>query len=189
MVSSELVVTESSLLNSLREDSKWVVRTGIIILLIGMVALIAPMVAGVFIIVLVGLLLTFGGMATTLLALKIGYTKDGVVFILTGALMLLVGLYLIFQPAKGLIAITLMLAIYFVVIGVLTIITSIQLRPANHWVYVLINGLISLLLGYFIWAEWPLSGSWAVGVFLGVQLFFSGFTFVMVGKVLQKNIK
>ena len=85
------------------------------------------------------------------------------------------------QPIAALASITLLLAAYFLATGVLAIIAALPIRPANGRVWTLANGVITLLLGLMLWKQWPLSGTWAVGVLFGVQLVSTGVALLAPG--------
>ena len=74
------------------------------------------------------------------------------------------------HPWLGLAVLTLVMAVYFVVEGIWKIVASFSFRPATGWLAVLASGVIGLVLGGLIWMQWPLSGLWAVGILVGVDL-------------------
>jgi uncharacterized membrane protein HdeD (DUF308 family) len=105
---------------------------------------------------------------------------------LFGLLTLIVGGYLVSQPLAGLASITLFLAAYFVATGILAIVASVQMKPADGWGWMLANGIVTLLLGAMIWRQWPVSGVWAVGVLFGVQLAMTGVALLTAGSAVRQ---
>ncbi len=99
--------------------------------------------------------------------------------LLNGILAGVVGVILIGNPAASALFLTLMLAMFFMAAGLFRIITSLAMRFPS-WGWRLFNGSITLLLGILLWAQWPLSGLWAIGMFIGVDLIFSGWASVML---------
>ncbi len=89
------------------------------------------------------------------------------------------------QPLLGLATLTMVLAIYFLANGITEIIAAFQIRPTQGWGFVLFSGIISALLALMILNQWPLSGVWAIGVLVGIQLIFAGMTMITVGSVLK----
>ena len=65
--------------------------------------------------------------------------------------------------------------------GVSEMVYAFQVRPAKGWVAVLISGMLALLLGILIWRQWPLSGTWAIGVLVGVKLLVYGAALAVLG--------
>jgi uncharacterized membrane protein HdeD (DUF308 family) len=70
--------------------------------------------------------------------------------------------------------------------GLFRIVTAISVRYPN-WGWMLLNGVVSLVLGIMIWRQWPLSGLWVIGLFVGIQMIFNGWSFVMLA-VAAKNL-
>ena len=75
-------------------------------------------------------------------------------------------------------ALTLVLAIFFVVEGIWKIVASFSFRPAPGWLAMLFSGLLGFLLGFLIWKQWPSSAMWAVGLLVGVDLLVTGLSMV-----------
>jgi uncharacterized membrane protein HdeD (DUF308 family) len=105
--------------------------------------------------------------------------------LLTGLVTLLAGFYMVSQPVAALASITLILAAYFLVTGVFAIIAAVQIRPVSGWGWMFANGVITLLLGWMLWKQWPLSGAWAVGVLFGVQLISTGASLLAIGSAVR----
>ena len=85
--------------------------------------------------------------------------------------------------ASGVLAI--MLAVYFILDGIGEISAAFQRRPADGWGWLLFGGIVSILLGLMIWGQFPLSGLWAIGILLGIKLFFIGLIMVTAGSVVR----
>ena len=83
----------------------------------------------------------------------------------------------------------LILAIYFLVDGIAEIIGAFDAKPAEGWGYMVFDGAISILLGWMIWSQWPLSGAWAVGVLVGIRLIFVGAGMLMFGSLAKAVTK
>ena len=52
-------------------------------------------------------------------------------------------------------------------------------RPAGGWSWTLLSGLVDLVLAYFIWRGWPASAAWAIGLLVGINMFFLGLSLAM----------
>jgi uncharacterized membrane protein HdeD (DUF308 family) len=55
------------------------------------------------------------------------------------------------------------------------------------WGWVVLNGVISVVLGVGIWRQWPLSGLWVIGLFVGIEMLFSGLSWVMLGLAVRST--
>ncbi len=158
--------------------AKWV---GILLVVAGFLALVAPLAAGAAFATMVGLLLAFGGISLLVLAFRAGSFGDGMMIFLLGALTLVAGLYMIAEPGGALIAITVFLAMYFAVSGIVEIIYALRIKPVKGWGWVMFGGVVSLVLGIMMWRQMPLTAAWAIGVLVGVRLLMTGFELMAIG--------
>ena len=99
--------------------------------------------------------------------------------LLSGVFYLVVGVFMIGKTDEAAAAFTLVVACALLVGGVLRILLSVLLR-FDGWGWVLLNGVISVLLGAAIWRHWPDSGEWVIGLFVGIEMLFGGLTWVML---------
>ena len=95
-------------------------------------------------------------------------------------------IYLIARPAVGVASLTLVLASLFLVEGILNIVLFFRARSLRGSSWVLIDGIITLLLGLMIYAQWPSSSAWAIGTLVGVSMIISGVTRVMLSLAVRK---
>jgi len=169
------------LANAVKKDSTALLVLGIITIIIGMAAMITPLVAGVAVALMIGILLIGAGILRTVFAFKCKSWGKGILVFLLGLLTLLVGLYMVARPGVALASLTLFLAAYFVVDGIIEIIEAFDLKPLDGWGWMLFGGIVSLLLGFMIWKQWPVSGAWAIGILVGIKLFFAGVAMAAMG--------
>jgi uncharacterized membrane protein HdeD (DUF308 family) len=90
------------------------------------------------------------------------------------------GMFLIDSPVAAALGLTLIIAAYLMVGGILRIVLAVVER-FHSWGWVLLNGVVSLVLGVSIWRQWPLSGLWVIGLFVGIEMLFSGLAWLMLG--------
>lgn len=186
---SESEVITSGLLDGIKKNAGLAVIIGIIMLVCGFFAIGSPLVAGLSVTIVVGIMLIVGGIAQCFLAFQAGAFGRGLLTFIMGALTTVAGFYLFNQPLAGLASITIFLAIYFVVTGIFELVSAFQIRPAEGWGVMLFNGIVTLLLGVMIWRQFPLSGAWAVGVLFGVKLMFSGWSLIFIGRSVRGAAK
>jgi uncharacterized membrane protein HdeD (DUF308 family) len=103
--------------------------------------------------------------------------------------MLIVGIWLIINPNMGMVTLTLILAIMFIVDGVSEISFSSFLKPVGGGGTMLITGILDVLLGLVIWIQWPASGAWAIGVIVGIKLITNGISLLALGIIGKKELK
>jgi uncharacterized membrane protein HdeD (DUF308 family) len=168
------------------EESGMSVFLGIIMVILGFFAMGAPLASGMAVMLMIGIFAIAGGIVQMVFAFKAPSFGRGILRFLMGGLMILGGLAIEAHPLVGLATVTLMLAMYFVADGILRIILSFDLRPESGWVWFLIGGIVSMILGVMIWRGWPLSGAWAVGVLVGVNLMISGWQLIVLGPLVER---
>ena len=169
---------ESVFLQEIRKNSGLTIALGAILLLVGFAIMGSPLVAGISVSLMVGIMLILSGVSQFVFAIKSG---KGLLTISIAALSVVIGGYMIGNPGAALASLTLILAAYLIVSGIFEIILAVQVRPAPGWVWAFFSGFVSLWLGAMIWGQFPLSGAWAIGILLGVRVFFSGWTMLMLG--------
>jgi uncharacterized membrane protein HdeD (DUF308 family) len=158
---------------------------GIVTMILGVLAMFAPLLTGISVAILVGILMIAAGGARLVWAFGAESFGQGVLKFAIGGLTLVAGLIMVARPLYGVGVLTIMLAAYFIVDGLFEIIGSFQLKPAPGWGWVLFGGIVSLALGIMIWRQFPVSGSWAIGILVGVKLFFAGMMMITVGSTVR----
>lgn len=159
---------------------------GIVLVLLGGLAIFGANYATLTTIVFFGALLAVGGVLEVIYAFW-GRKGEGFTHtLLSGIFYTVVGFVLITHPTASAVAITLLLAAFYCVSGVFKIVISL-FTPVIQWGWLLFSGIVSLALGLLIWAEWPTIGLWLIGVFIGIDLIITGWFWIMLSLV-AKNI-
>jgi uncharacterized membrane protein HdeD (DUF308 family) len=125
-----------------------------------------------------GWLLVASGVMEIIHAFRVRRWGGLFVHLVAGILGILVGLLIATHPLAGALAWTLLFASFFTVIGLFRLIAAIRLRFPN-WGWAVFDGIVSLGLGILLWAEWPWSGFWFMGLAVGVSLILRGWSYVM----------
>jgi len=152
-------------------------------IVLGLVAIGEPLVAGLAVAVLAGWLLLAGGIVHAVSAFRAGGAKSVIWHALLAVLYLAGGVYFVTHPLLGLGTLTLFLSVILLVEGVVWVVAYFQLR-SNIWM--LLNGVITLVLGLMIWAGWPSTSVWAIGTLLGVNLVMTGMSILFAGAALRR---
>ena len=171
-----------------REASKASSAFGAVLAVLGVFAVLAPMFSGIAVTVLVGLLLAAAGMVEIVFAFKSDSFGKGVLVFLFGGLGLLAGLVVLVTPVASLAVLTIVLAGLFFIGGVVDIILAVRLRPAEGWGWMLSSGIVSMVLGILIVAQWPASGVWAVGLLVGIRMLMHGWMLMALGRTDQETL-
>jgi uncharacterized membrane protein HdeD (DUF308 family) len=173
----------SGFLGQIKKNAALTIVMGVIVLITGILAIGSPFIAGVSVALAVGILLIVGGVGQVIFAIPTFAVSvgTGLVSTIIGVLSVLIGGYMLSNPGIALATLTLFLAGYFIVSGILEAVLSFQAKPASGWGWSLFSGIVSVLLGIMIWNEFPMSGAWAVGILVGIRLIFGGWTLIMFG--------
>lgn len=147
---------------------------GVLLIIAGVLAILAPFVAGIAVTAAVGWLLLLAAGAHLLYSWHSRSAGAVIWQLIIGILYVWVAFYLIFHPARGLATLTLLLAFYFAIEGIMEIIMYFQLRRSYRAGWFLLDGLITFFLGVLIWAHWPSSTVWVLGTVVGISLLISG---------------
>jgi len=147
---------------------------GVAMAVVGVLALMFPVVATVAVAVMVGWILIFAGAATIYGAFTVEGTGPFFGELLIGLLKLALGVYLVRHPDVGMVALTLLLAAVFMIDGAVQVALSFELRPQDGWIWMLIAGLIAIGVGLLIAAELPSTSLVTIGILLGVSFLSTG---------------
>jgi uncharacterized membrane protein HdeD (DUF308 family) len=171
-------------LAALRGNWLWFVILGILLIVLGVIALSATVVASLAATVAIGVLLIMGGAAETVGAFWCRAWSGFFLHLLTGILSIVVGLLFLNCPLSAAVGLTLVIACFLMVEGIFKIVTAISYRFAR-WGWPLVGGVIDLLLGILIWRQWPSSALWVIGLFIGIDLIFRGAHWISLGTALR----
>jgi len=159
---------------------------GVLLIVFGMVAIGSPFVAALAVSVVVGWLVVLAGIVHVMLAFRAHGAGSMIWKLLVGIAYLCFGGYLILHPVLGAASLTLLLASLFLIEGVLNIVLYVKMRPIHGSSWVLVDGIITLLLGLMIYMQWPSSSLWAIGTLVGISMIFSGVARVMMSFAVRK---
>ena len=152
---------------------------GLVSIVVGFLAISSTFIATLASVIVFGVLLLIAGFAEVVHAIMVRNWRGFALHLLTAALYLLVGLFMLEDPVRAAAVLTLLLAAGFFVGGLLRIIYSLVERfPA--WPWVVLHGVVDLILGGIILSGWPESGLWVIGLLLGIDLVFHGWSWVVL---------
>ena len=164
---------------ALKQNWGWFLALGIVLIILGGLAIAAPLVVALAIEILLGWILVIGGLVHAFQLFQAGASRTTFMSWLMAILQVAVGVVLLVNPLAGVMTLTLFLAAYFTVAGLFRIIAAWQLRPMANWGWLCVSGLAAFLLGFLIWMEWPGDAAWVIGLLVGIDLIISGWAMVM----------
>jgi uncharacterized membrane protein HdeD (DUF308 family) len=147
---------------------------GALLIVLGVMAVCSPFLAAVAVSVVVAWLIVLAGVVHLMLAFRAHGAGSMIWKVLVGIAYLCFGGYLIVRPVLGVASLTLLLASLFLIEGILNIVLYVKMRPLHGSSWMLLDGIITLLLGAMIYMQWPSSSLWAIGTLVGISLIFSG---------------
>jgi len=171
--------TPESELRSLRQHWVWFLVLGIALVVLGSIAIGWSCLAEITIAAtwLFGFLLLGGGIGEIIHSFTVGRWSGTLVHLLIGLLYVVVGFMMISDPADSAITLTKIIAIFMIVGGIFRVVAALSHRFPG-WEWVLLNGGISTLLGILIYKQWPQSGLWFIGLYVGIEMIFNGWSMI-----------
>jgi uncharacterized membrane protein HdeD (DUF308 family) len=179
-------MVQNTAVETVRNASTVSILWGVLLIVFGMVAIGSPFIAALAVSVVVGWLVVLAGVVHVMLAFRAHGAGSMIWKLLIGIAYLCFGGYLIVHPVLGAASLTLLLASLFLIEGILNIVLYVKMRPMHGSSWMLIDGIITLLLGVLIYMQWPSSSAWAIGTLVGVSMIFSGVARVMMSFAVRK---
>jgi uncharacterized membrane protein HdeD (DUF308 family) len=159
---------------------------GVALIILGIVAVASPFLAAVAVNAIIAWLIVMAGVVHLILAFHAFRAGTMLWRMLVGLAYIVFGGYLIARPGLGVASLTLVLASLFLVEGIVEIVLYFQIRALPRTGGLLLDGIITLLLGLMIYLQWPSSSAWAIGTLVGVSMIVSGITRVMMSQAVRK---
>jgi uncharacterized membrane protein HdeD (DUF308 family) len=162
-------------------DGKRMTTLGVIAIVLGLLCMMAPVITGLSIALLLGILVLTAGVARLIWAFKTAGEGQVVLKFLVGGLTLIVGLLLVANPVFAAGFFTILLSLYFIVDGISEIAAGMTTKEG----WLIFAGVISIVLGVLLWAQFPLSGAWAMGILFGLKLLLIGIIMLTGGSAVR----
>jgi uncharacterized membrane protein HdeD (DUF308 family) len=153
---------------------------GIALVLLGALLLVSPVAFIGAVVRLVALVLIVTGVAQLIQGFRGGQVAHTLVSAILGLIVAGVGVLVWLNPEAGSALLTTLLMIFFLVHGLYKLSSAIRYRNLRGWFWMLLSGLLSLVFVYLLWKQWPLSGAWAIGVLVGLDLLVTGFCMIIL---------
>ena len=186
-MSSMTLGTPSTPLDALRAKRGWIVALGIVYMIAGLVALGSIVMATVASVFIVGIMMLIAGVAEVISAFQVKTWGKFVLWLILGALYILAGFATFENPLLAAALLTLLLGVSLLASGIVRIVLAFSMKQGMPWIWVLVSGAITLLLGAVILAHWPVSSLYMLGLFLGIDLVFAGAGWIGIGLGLRQT--
>lgn len=172
-------------LEHLKGDWWWFFLLGVLLVILGIVAIAYPAFSTMGTVFVLGILLIVGGAATIVNSFWAGKWSALLLQLLVGILYVVAGMAIMDAPAESIVVMTLFIAAFFIVVGLFRIVAALLLRFSG-WGWVLLNGVVTLLLGVIIYRQWPEASLWVLGILIGVDMLLYGWTWIMMALMLRR---
>lgn len=179
-------MAEQSPTDIVRHASTWSIVWGVLLIIFGVLAISAPMLAAFAVNIFIAWLIMLAGAIHVILAFHAHRAGSLIWKLSVGIAYLCFGVYLLLHPVLGVASLTLLLACLFLIEGILDIVLFFRMRSMRGSSWVLIDGIITLLLGLMIYLQWPSSSAWVIGTLVGISMIISGITRVMLSLAVRR---
>src|SRR5271167_2010641 len=174
------------LVQGIKRASGWSITLGVLMIILGIIAMLAPWEFGIVIALVIGWMAIFNGVAQIIYGVRTHSGGRTVLEVILGLVYIIAGIYLLMHPVGGLLVLTIFLAAFLIVYGIFALVLAFQMRPLTGWGWVLFDAIITILLGVLIWAHWPMNAEWVVGTLFGISILVSGVTRLMVSMAFRR---
>ena len=174
--------------NTTHQSSRiWYVLGGILSVFAGLYAISLPLLATVVVVKVIAVVALASGLVLFVAAVFGRARQHRLLDFFSSILRIVLGLLMIRNLIVSVAVLTLFIGWVFIIEGIYGLVLGFKLRGKNPaWIWVLINGIASLVLGLMLLTQFPYSGEWAIGLLFGINCLFSGFSLIMFGTALPK---
>jgi uncharacterized membrane protein HdeD (DUF308 family) len=176
-----------SAVEPLRAKSGWIVALGIVYLIAGLIALSSVAMATVATVFVVGIMMVIAGIAEVINAFQLKSWGKFLLWLVLGLLYVVAGFVTFENPLLAAAVLTLMLGAVLAVSGIMRVFLAFSMKEGTPWMWVVLSGVITFLLGLIILAHWPVSSVYILGLFLGIDLLFAGIGWIFIGLGLKSR--
>ena len=164
----------------LKKNWAWMLSLGIVMVMLGVIGLGMTVLFNEIVVMYFGFLLLFGSGVQLMQAFRAEAWKGRVWHVLIALVYIVGGIIAVTEPVIAGMTLALLIAWTLIVIGVLRLVMALQMRGANGWLWTLLGGVLSVVLGVMIINEWPQSGLWVIGLFVAIEILFAGWSQIMI---------
>jgi uncharacterized membrane protein HdeD (DUF308 family) len=159
---------------TVKRYSLWYLLQGVLMAVAGVLALVYPLLASVAMVYLLAWILIISGGLQAIGLIGARDVPHYWLQLISVVLAIVIGVLLLNQPESGLLVMTVLLIVFFMVEGISKIIFALTIRPFPNWGWVLASGIVGIVLAVILWSNMPIASEWVLGVLLGVMLISEG---------------
>jgi uncharacterized membrane protein HdeD (DUF308 family) len=165
---------------SVRKNAWLFIIQGVLMTVAGIAAIAYPLMTSVAVVVFLGWMLIVVGVVQGISLITAREAPHFWLQLVSVALACIIGAMMVSRPEAGLLALTLLVVVYFMVEGISKIVLALTVRPLPNWGWVLASGLLGVALSFYLWADMPITAAWLLGLLLGINLISEGVSLVVL---------
>jgi len=176
----EMQHMQQQMQNYLQTHWQLFLAEGIFFIILGLCAIVIPQVFTVATVIFLGWILLFGGIVQVGRSFMFSSMPGFGWWLFMGILQIIVGYLFITRPVAGAVTLTMLLTVFFALEGIAKISIALMMRPLANWGLILFSGLTALIFALVILISWSESAQWLLGLFLGINMLFLGWSMVKI---------
>jgi len=179
-IKSDFEKIPTALVTSLLAHWKFFLFEGIVLVVLGLAAIMLPLIATIAIAIVVGWVFLLSGIVGLVATFRMRRAPAFWWSLLSGILGVVAGLVLLRWPLSGALSLTFVLTIFLVLEGVISLMFALEHKRelSGRWAIMLVSGVVDLILAGIIFAGLPGTAAWAIGLLVGINMVFGGFALI-----------
>ena len=167
---------QQALAQAVREHWKLFLIEGIVLVVLGILAILIPMAASIAVTIILGWLFLVSGVVGLVTTFWARHAPGFWWALVSAVLATAAGIVLLLWPVSGVVSLTLLLIVFFIIEGIASIMYAFEHKKdlSSRWVWMLVSGIIDLILAALIWTGLPGTAAWALGLLVGINMLFGG---------------
>jgi uncharacterized membrane protein HdeD (DUF308 family) len=170
----------AEVLGDLIHNWGWLLALGLVLVALGTIGLGMTFWLTLATVFIFGIFLLIAGVLQLVQAIKCRGWRSVLWHVVIAILYVVAGLDIIEDPLRASALLTLLLGGALIGIGVVRIVMALQWRGFKNWIWPLIGGIAAIILGFMILTQWPISGFWVIGLFVSIEMIFSGWSYIII---------
>ncbi len=167
---------------------RWFIFLGVALIVAGVLAVVFPLAGGLAVELWIAAAFVISGIAQCVHAFAARQWQGFAIGLVIGLLYLAAGIILWLNPIKGVVTLTVFLALMMLFDGILRCIMAFRIRPMQGWGLLLAGGVLGIVVAFMIWQQLPTSALWVIGLLLGINLMFSGIAFIAMARTARDRV-
>jgi uncharacterized membrane protein HdeD (DUF308 family) len=173
-------------MSGMRANWGWLLAIGIIFVIGGALAILAPSAASIAVTLVVAVVFVWIGIMQIIQSFSDKSWAGFAWQLIIGIIILLGGLAVYFNPLLGTLTLTLVVAAMFIAKGIFQLILGFRMRPHSGSGWIIAAGVLSIIVGILIWVQWPSAALWALGTLAGISLIFTGWSYIAMAIAVRR---